>query len=66
MPEIKIGQTKISESQIAAFLLNVILFTLPFFDVVLTMAQMQSGSAVLAGVAVFAWNQRRKDKKDAS
>ena len=65
MPEIKLGKTKISESQIAAFLLNIILFSLPFFDVVLTMAQMQSGSAVLAGVAVFAWNQRRKDKSDA-
>ena len=65
MPEIKLGQTKISESQIAAFLLNVILFSLPFFDVVLTMVQMEAGSAVLAGVAVFAWNQSRKDKSDA-
>lgn len=56
------NKTNISESQIAAFILNFLVVVSPFFDSTMTTTQTQSLSALLAAIAVFAWNQRRKDK----
>ena len=56
------GETKISESQIAQFLLQGLIFIVPFTSIEMTQAQMQAGAGLGAAIALFCYRQRQKHK----
>lgn len=58
------NKTKISESQIVQGLLQLLIFIIPFTSIVMTPGQMQAAAALGGMIAVFAWNQRRKQKAE--
>ncbi len=58
------NKTGITESQIAQFILQALVFVIPFTAVEMSQAQMQAASGIAATIAVFAFNQRRKQKKE--
>lgn len=55
-------KTKISESQIVQGVLQLLIFIIPFTSIEMTSAQMQAAAGLAGFIAVFAWNQRRKQK----
>ena len=57
-------KTKISESQIVQGLLQLLIFIIPFTSIVMTPDQMQAAASLSGLIAVFAWNQRRKQKAE--
>ncbi len=57
------NKTGITESQIAQFVLQALVFVIPFTAVEMSQAQMQAASGIAATLAVFAFNQRRKQKE---
>jgi len=59
-------KTKISESQVVQFVLQFLMFIIPFTSIQMTPAQMQAAAALAGMIAAFTWNQRRKDKKNAN
>ncbi len=57
------NKTKISESQIAQFILQGLIFAIPFTSIEMTQAQMQAGAGLGAAIAVFCYRQRYKQKQ---
>jgi len=58
------NKTGITESQITQFVLQLLIIFSPYFAFTLTQGQMQAFAGVSGTIAVFAFNQRRKQKKD--
>ena len=59
------NKTKISESQIVQGVLQLIIFIVPFTSLELSQAQMQAAAALAGMIAMFTWNQRRKQKAES-
>ncbi len=58
------NKTKISESQVMQFVLQLLMFVIPFTSIQMTPEQMQAAAGIAGMIAVFTWNQRRKQKAD--
>ena len=58
------NKTGMSESQIAQGVLQALIFIIPFTSLVLSPEQMQAAAALSGSFAMFAWNQRRKQKAE--
>ncbi len=56
------GKTKITESQIVQFILQGLIFIIPFTAIELTQAQMQAAAGLGGAIAIFAIRQRSKMK----
>jgi len=56
------AKTGITESQIAQFLLQGLIFAIPFTSIEMTQAQMQAGAGLGAAIAVYCHRQRQKQK----
>ncbi len=56
------NKTIISESQIVQAVLQALIFIIPFTSIVLSPAQMQAAAGLSGMIAMFAWNQRRRQK----
>jgi len=59
------NKTGISESQIVQGVLQLLIFVIPFTSLALTSAQMQAAAALSGAIAMFAFNQRRKQKVES-
>lgn len=58
------GKTKITESQIVQFILQALVFIIPFTTIELTQAQMQAAAGLGGFLAMFAIRQRMKMKAE--
>ena len=57
------NKTNISESQIVQFILQALIFGLPFTGIILDPAQVQALAGIAGTIAFFAWSQRQRQKK---